>query len=193
VREQRPDVVREQRPDVVREQRPDVVREQRPDVVREQRPDLIALLSRLVELLSRLWVERLDEARRQLEAGVQRAGRTAGLALAGALVLTVGLALVCVALVDALAPLVPSRPLRLTLVAAPLVLAGALALWRAGRRSNRLTAAAPDHRDDHQHQGQDQQHVNPRPDGVAADHSEEPQDQQQDRPHPQHRATSPAR
>jgi hypothetical protein len=99
-----------------------------------ERPELVRLLQRLVELLTRRFGERVESARDELGERARLLGRRASLALAGALALAVGLALAGAAAVEALAPLVASRPARLVLVAAPFLAVGAGALWRCGER-----------------------------------------------------------
>jgi hypothetical protein len=150
------------------------------------RPDLLALVQRLVELSVRLVTERLEAAQRQLTDGARTASRRALYALVAALAFTLAAALLAAAAAEALAPLVASRALRLLLVSVPFVALGA---W-AAPRSRRPLGAAADDADDHRHQGQHQQHVNPRPDGVSAHHAEQPENDQEHARQPEHDATS---
>ena len=148
----------------------------------ESGTDFVGLVQKLVELVVRLVGGRIELASAQIRDGAGRAGRVAALALAGALLAAVGLALVALAAVDALAPLVASRSLRLLLVAAPLG-AGALLLMRAARAASerRLARAATDETDRHRDQREHQKDVNPGAERVAAHHSEQPQHDQNDR------------
>jgi hypothetical protein len=123
--------------------------------------NLIDLMQRAIDLMVRLVVGELHLARRLL-----------GWTLAGAITIGVALALLALAGADALAPLIHSRPLRLALVALPLALAG-LALLQRG-----IAGAAADERDRQRDDRQDQQHVNPGAERVAAHHAEQPQDHQ---------------
>jgi hypothetical protein len=117
------------------------------------KPDVMSLLSRLVDLLTRLFTERVELARGELQEGARTAGRRAVWMLAGGLVLAVGLAFFAGAAVEALAPLVHNRALRLCLVGLPLVVAGGLFV----RRGLHVSAGAlPD--DTHHHRDQRQGH-----------------------------------
>jgi hypothetical protein len=153
----------------------------------DERRDLWSLLQRLVELGVRLVNERLELAEAQLRHRAAELRRRAAPVLAGAFALAIGAALGALAAVDALAPLVPSRPLRLVLVAVPFVAVGAALL---GRSSSRLAGSLADDGDDHRHQREQEQDVNPGAARVAAHHRDQPQDEQEHAQHPEHPATS---
>jgi hypothetical protein len=126
------------------------------------RGELISLLQRLVELLTRLFNERMELARGELHEGARRAVWV----FAGGLFAAMGLAFFGAAAVEALAPLVRSRALRLCLVALPLFGAGAAILLRV---------SAPRHAHDHGQQRHRQDHVRQAAEGIAA---HQPQQQQ---------------
>jgi len=128
-------------------------------------PDVIALVERAAELVVRLVSARLELAAVQLRAAARQTGRRALLALTAGLALTLALGLVAAALVDALAALVASRPARLLLVSAPFF---ALAAWAASHGARPATDE-PDGERDHR---EDEEDVDPGPDGVAADEAE---------------------
>jgi uncharacterized membrane protein YqjE len=128
-------------------------------------PDVIALVERAAELVVRLVSARLELAAMQLRAGATRTARRALLALAAALGLTLALALVAAALVDALASVVASRPARLLLVSVPFF---ALAAWAASHGAR----PAPNEPDGQRDDGEHEQEMDPRPDGVPADEPE---------------------
>lgn len=158
-------------------------------MARDDRPHLIELVQRVVDLVVKLIGARIELATTQLQDGARLVGRTATLALVGALVLTVGAVLLSLALVEALQPLVASRAWRLLLVAAPLLLIGAATVQRA-RSHHRLAGPTADQRNHDADHGQDQEHVDPRAERIAADHAEQPQHQEERGDHPQHRVTS---
>ena len=160
----------------------------------ERGTDFVGLLQKLVDLVVRLVGGRIELASAQVRDGARRAGRVAALALAGALLAAVAVALVALAAVDALAPLVASRSLRLLLVAAPLG-AAALVLMRAARAASerRLTRSATNETDRHRDEREHEQDVNPGAERVAAHHSEQPHHQQQGADQPQHSSPPPTR
>jgi hypothetical protein len=129
------------------------------------RGDFLSLVERLIDLLSKLFTERVALARGELQESARRAGRRASLGLAGALLCAVGLAFLGAAAVDALAPLVKSVWLRCLLVSLPFVASGAWLISRAG--SDRLAGAAPDDRDHDREQRQHQEDVRPGTERVA--------------------------
>jgi hypothetical protein len=128
--------------------------------------ELMTLLSRLVELVTRLFNERMELARGELQEGASRAGRRATLALAGGLTLAVGVGFLGAAAVEALAPLLGNRALRLTLVALPFVAVGAWLVLRAARGF--AGAAAPNDRDHDGDEGERQKSVRPAAQPIAA-------------------------
>jgi len=138
---------------------------------------VVALLQRVTDLLVDLIGGKIELATAQAQQTVDSASRRAISGAAGALLASVGLGLCALAAVDALAPFVTSRPLRLLLGGAPLLVAGALVLARAASE-RRVRGTAPDHRDRQQDDREDQEHVDPRTDGVAAHHPEQPEHQQ---------------
>jgi hypothetical protein len=152
--------------------------------LRARRDDLFSLLERLVELLTRLFTERVDAARGELTVRARGVLRGAAWAFAGGLLVAVGLAFAGAATVEALGGLIASRALRLVIVAASIVCAGAVVLRRG------LAHSAADDRDDHGDERKHEQHVNPGADRVAAHHGEQPQNQQQHGQHPEHGHTS---
>lgn len=121
-------------------------------------PNVLDLMQRVVDLLVRMIGEEAARTR-----------RSASWFAAGLLLLGVAVAFTAGALVETLAPLIPSRALRLLTVAVPLALAGRALLQRgvASAAANQ----ADGERDDRQHQ----QHVNPGAQRIAADHSDQPQ------------------
>lgn len=129
------------------------------------RPDLLSLVSRLVDLSTRLIGERLELARGELSQGARLAGRRAAWGIGGGLLVAVAIAFFADASVEALAPLVQSRPLRLCLVAVPLLAFGIVFLLRA---LHVPAGAAPDHGDDHRQESQRQDDVRPGAERIAA-------------------------
>jgi hypothetical protein len=137
--------------------------------------EMVALLERLVELLAKLFSERITLARAELQESARQAGRRAGLVLAGGLIGAVGVAFVAAALTESLRPLLASLSLRLFAVSLLLLGAGALVVRRALRPAHILPRALPDYRD---HDGEERQHqdqVGPRTEGTAG---HQPHDQQ---------------
>jgi hypothetical protein len=96
------------------------------------RPDALSLVSRLVELVTQLFSERVELARGELQQGARLAGRRAAWGAGGGLLVAVAIALFAAASVEALATVIHNRALRLCLVALPLAVAG-LALMRRAR------------------------------------------------------------
>jgi hypothetical protein len=139
----------------------------------------------VVDLLVQLIGNKIELASEQVRTGAQAVGRRAVIGLAGALVATVGLMLLALAGVEALGGVIASRALRLLLVALPLLGGGLFVAGRA-RSERRVSGAPPNERDHHRNEGQDQKHVNPRAEGVAADHAEQPQHEQERGDHPKH-------
>jgi Putative Actinobacterial Holin-X, holin superfamily III len=88
-------------------------------------------VSRLVELVTQLFTERVELARGELQVGARQAGRRAAWGIGGALLVAVAIALFAAASVEALAPLVHNRALRLCLVALPLAVVGLVLMRRA--------------------------------------------------------------
>jgi hypothetical protein len=131
--------------------------------------NLIDLMQRVVDLLVRMIGEEAAHARRQVAWFA-----------AGAVLLGVALAFVAGAAVEALAPLLPSRSLRLLTIAVPLALGGRALLQRGIARS---ATEQGDRQGDHR---QHEQNVDPRAQRVAADHGQQPQDEQERRQQPQH-------
>jgi len=123
-------------------------------------PNVLDLMQRVVDLLVRVIGEEATRTRRQ-----------ASWFAAGLLLLGMAVAFAAGALVEALAPLIPQRALRLLTVAVPLALVGRALLQRG------VAGAAADERDGQRDDRQHQQHVNPRAQRIAADHSEQPQNQ----------------
>jgi hypothetical protein len=153
----------------------------------DSRSELMAVLQRVVDLLVKLIGGKIELATTQLQDGAVRTGRAAGYGVAGGLILTVGLALLAAAAVDALAPLIAYRPLRLLIVAAPFVTLGAATIATARRALQRRVAGPSANEPDGQRdEGKHQEHMNPRAHGVPTDHAEQPQHQQQRGNHPQH-------
>ena len=95
------------------------------------RPDALSLVSRLVELTTQLFTERVELARGELQNGARQAGQRAAWGLGGGLLIAVSIALFAAASVEAMAPLIHNRALRLCIVAVPLAVAGLLLLRRA--------------------------------------------------------------
>lgn len=91
------------------------------------RPDLFSILQRVAELVVRLVTQRLELAETHVRDGASRVGRASTLGLAGGLLTLVGVLLVADAAVEAIAPWVASRAVRLLTVAAPFLLAGVTA------------------------------------------------------------------
>ena len=120
--------------------------------------NLFDLMQRVVDLLVRVVAEEAERTRRQVAWFA-----------AGAVLLGVALAFVAGAAVEALAPLLPNRALRLLTVAVPLALGGRALLQRGIARS------AAEQRDGERDRGQHQQDVDPRADRIAADHGQQPQ------------------
>jgi uncharacterized membrane protein YqjE len=100
------------------------------------RPDALSLVSRLVELVTQLFTERVELARGELQDGARQAGRRAVLVLSGALLIAVGIAFFAGAAFMALGVLVRSPALRLSLVGLPLVAAGIYVVSRAARSAS---------------------------------------------------------
>jgi hypothetical protein len=126
-------------------------------------------MQRVVDLLLRMISEEAARARRQVAWFA-----------AAAVLLGVALAFVVGAAVEVLAPLLPSRPLRLIAVAVPLALGG----WALLQRG--ISGSSTQERDRQGDRGQHEQDVNPRADRVAADHGQQPQEEQERRQQPQH-------
>ena len=95
------------------------------------RPDALSLLSRLVDLVTQLFTERVELARGELQDGARQAGRRAAWGIGGGLLIAIAVALFAAASVEALAPLVHNRALRLCLVALPVAAAGLILMRRA--------------------------------------------------------------
>ena len=95
------------------------------------RSELMTVVQRVVDLVVKVISGRIELTATEVRDGAGRARRGAGLGLAGALMLVVGFLLLAGAAVDALAPWVVSRPLRLLIVAAPFVIAGTATVARA--------------------------------------------------------------
>jgi hypothetical protein len=133
------------------------------------RPDLLTLVARLVDLSTRLFSERLELARGELSQGARQAGRRAAWGIGGGLLVAVATGLFAAASVEALAPLVRSRALRLCLVAAPLLCAGVVLLLRG---LNVPAGTTPDHANDHREQSERQHHVRPGAERIAGDQPE---------------------
>jgi hypothetical protein len=136
------------------------------------RSNIVTLLQRVVDLLVRLIGDKIELTARQLRGSAEELGQRATVGIAGALAIAVGAALVALAAAEALAPLLPSRAARLLVVAAPFLIAGAVALRRARSSQGRIAGAATDQTDGHRDQRQHQQHVDPRAERIAADHPE---------------------
>lgn len=102
----------------------------------------MSLVQRIVELTVRLVGARLEQTGAELKTGAARVGRAAAWAFAGGLLIALGVGAVAAAAVEALAPLVAARSLRLLIVAAPLFALGAVAI-RAARARARSAGPAP--------------------------------------------------
>jgi hypothetical protein len=148
--------------------------------------NIVALLQRVVDLLVQLIGNKIELAGAEVRTGAREVGRRAVLGATGGLLATVGVTLLALAAVDALAPLVGSRALRLTLVAAPFLVAGVLFAARARSRQAGLAGPAADDRNHHRDDGQHQEHMEPGSERVAAHHPEQPDRDQQRGDHPQH-------
>jgi hypothetical protein len=149
--------------------------------------NIVALLQRVVDLLVQLIGNKIELAGTQVRDTARDVGRRGILGAVGALLAAVGVMLLALAAVDALAPLVTNRALRLVLVAVPFLVAGALFAARA--RSGAEGGLARPPADDRDHQRDDRQHqeyVQPGPHGVPAHHPDQPQHDQQRGDHPQH-------
>src|SRR5438094_627485 len=98
-------------------------------------------MSRLFELTTRLFTERIELARGELQETARVTSRRAVILLAGGLLCAVGLIFLGASAVEALGALVHNRGLRLLIVAVPFVAVG------VGLVSHVLAGAAADHRD----------------------------------------------
>jgi hypothetical protein len=154
-----------------------------------ERVDLFTLVRRLIELTVQMVGKRLELAQSEARHLLRQIVRRLVPATVAVVALALGAAFAGLAAVDALAPVVTSRVLRLLLVAVPFVAVGVVALGRA-KASDRLAGSATDDADDHRHQRQYEEDVNPRAERIAAHHAQQPQDEQEDADHPKHRGTS---
>lgn len=132
-----------------------------------QGSDFVSLVQRLLDLLSKLFTERVELAKNELQAGARRASRRAALAFAGGLFFAVGIAFAGAAAAEALAPLIHNLALRLLLIALPLVMVGAWLVARAS--SDRLAGPLTDDRDHDGQEREHQEHVRPGAERIAAD------------------------
>jgi uncharacterized membrane protein YqjE len=156
-----------------------------------ERTNIVELLQRVADLLVKLIGGKIELATTQVRETAESVARRVAWAVVGALIATVGVALLALAAVDALAPLVASHALRLLLVGAPLLLAGALTLLRTRASERGVASATTDERDHDRNDREHEQHVDPRTDGISAHHAEQPQHEQKRGDHPQHvRASS---
>jgi hypothetical protein len=151
-----------------------------------ERANIVDLLQRVVDLLVKLIGGKIELATSQVRETADSVSRRVIRGAAGALIATIGVTLLALAAVEALAPLIESRALRLLLIGAPLVGAGALISFRARPSERGVAGAATDEGDHHRDDGEHQKDVNPSADRVAAHHAEQPQDQQKRGDHPQH-------
>jgi hypothetical protein len=129
------------------------------------RPDLISLITRLFELSTKLFSERIELAKGELRGGAAVGARRAAWFFVSGLSCAVGLVFVGLASVDALGHLINSRALRCLIVAVPFVAFGLYVLARA----------AADHTDDHRQERQHEDDVRPRAEVVAAHQPEQQQ------------------
>jgi hypothetical protein len=150
--------------------------------------NIVALLQRVVDLLVKLIGDKIELATGQVRAGAEAAGRRAAVGLVGGLIATVGLMLLALAGVEALGALVSNRALRLLIVATPLLVAGVTlgVRVRPGRSGRPRSGAALHHREHQDDDGEDQEHVDPRAERVAAHDAEQPQHDQKRGDHPKH-------
>jgi uncharacterized membrane protein YqjE len=149
--------------------------------------NIVALLQRVVDLLVQLIGNKIELASTEVRDTAQDVGRRAIYGAVGALLATIAVMLLALAAVEALAPLVTSRALRLVLVATPFLVGGWGVARRARSDAERGLARPPandrdHHRDDRQHQ----QDVQPGTERIPAHHPEQPQREQQPGDHPQH-------
>jgi hypothetical protein len=159
--------------------------------VAPERANIVDLLQRVVDLLVKLIGGRIELATAQVRETADSVSRRIIRAAAGALIATVGVTLLALAAVEALGPLIANRALRLLLIGAPLLGAGALILAFARPSERGVSGPATDERDHDRDDGEHQQDVNPGTHRVAAHHPEQPQDEQKRGDHPQHgRASS---
>ena len=129
------------------------------------RPDLMALITRLFELSTKLFSERIELAKGELRESASLGARRAALFFVGGLICAVGLLLAGLSVVEALGYLINSRALRCLIVAVPCVAVGLYV----------LTRAAADHADHHREERQDQDDVRPAAKAIAGHQPEQQQ------------------
>jgi hypothetical protein len=119
--------------------------------------DLLSLITRLFELSTKLFNERVDLARGEL----QGVGRRAIWLYAGGLMCAVGIAFLGAAAVELLGSWIHNRALRLFLVAVPLVAVGLFLILRV------LARAAADHGDHDRQEREHQKDMRPAAEALA--------------------------